>query len=33
VVVLTDPEQRFENVVIEPGGSIELQLADGEGSP
>jgi hypothetical protein len=27
VVVLTDPEQRFENVVIEPGGQIELQLS------
>ena len=26
VVVLTDPEQRFESVVIEPGGSVELQL-------
>jgi hypothetical protein len=27
VVVLTDPEQRFENVVIEPGGSREIQIA------
>jgi len=26
VVVLTDPEQRFEGVVIEPGGALELQL-------
>jgi hypothetical protein len=26
VVVLTDPEQRYENVVIEPGGAQELQL-------
>jgi hypothetical protein len=26
VVVLTDPEQRFESVDIEPGGSVELQL-------
>jgi hypothetical protein len=27
IVVLTNPEQRFENIVIEPGGSMELQLA------
>jgi hypothetical protein len=27
VIVLTDPEQRYENVVIEPGGNRELQLA------
>jgi hypothetical protein len=26
VVVLTDPEQRFEEVVVEPDGSVELKL-------
>jgi peptidyl-tRNA hydrolase len=27
VVVLTDPEQRFEDVVVEQGGSMELQIS------